>query len=532
MRNKMILLLIFILFLSVEVFSETGFRTYNLFESSGVVYHEEQNTRLSFYEHYSTVKRFREAVISKEIIDFDALEQGDQIILNLFDDREYRGTIDLLSYNVMGTKGIRARIHGHNLGYIIVSTHEERSLSHIYIPEKREYYKIISDALKNTHFLMEIDLDEYDYIESSPVIIPPPLTEEQRGEQQRIRDYLDRQEAIRPDVPATVDVMIVYTPAAANWANSNGGIANVINSAIHSGQTALDNSGTLMSINLVYAGLVDYVESGTSVVDLVRLTTTATWTPFDDDYYNGHYVWDFMNDVHDWRDTYGADLVALLAHVSDVGGVGWLLNDQNGRPHLGFSLTRVQQAAGTSYTFVHELGHNMGLHHHAQQTTQPGPTNWFNWPENTWSAGWRWTGTNNSRYCSVMTYASGDFFPDGQDHLRVPHFSNPDIIHQGVPTGHAVQGDNARTLREIRHVIAAYRYILEVPEVVVEIVGNNVNISWEAVELANSYKVYSTDDISQEDWGAPVSIVSGTSYSEPLTGRRFYRVVASADELP
>jgi hypothetical protein len=39
----------------------------------------------------------------------------------------------------------------------------------------------------------------------------------------------------------------------------------------------------------------------------------------------------------------------------------------------------------------------------------------------------------------------------------VAHFSNPDISHLDAATGHATEGDNARTLREIKHVVAAYR---------------------------------------------------------------------------
>ncbi len=52
-----------------------------------------------------------------------------------------------------------------------------------------------------------------------------------------------------------------------------------------------------------------------------------------------------------------------------------------------------------------------------------------------------------------MSYES---WSDGW-YANVPHFSNPNIFFQGQPTGHASHGDNARTLREICHVIAGYR---------------------------------------------------------------------------
>ncbi len=128
------------------------------------------------------------------------------------------------------------------------------------------------------------------------------------------------------------------------------------------------------------------------------------------------------------------------------------MTSPSGSPTYGFSISRVQQA-GWTYTTIHELGHNMGCHHHKEQNVQPGPGIFD------YSAGWRWIGTDSGKYCSVMTYQSGDYFPDGQTHTRVGHFSNPDIVYQGVATGDAADGDNARTIREVKDVVSTYRSI-------------------------------------------------------------------------
>ena len=212
-------------------------------------------------------------------------------------------------------------------------------------------------------------------------------------------------------------------------------------------QLAHDNSQTLITKRLVHAAEVAYTESGDSGTDLTRLSR-----PSDG----------YMDEVHTWRDQYGADLVALFTRVEDTGGLGYLLSNKNGLPTHGFSITRVQQASWT-YTHIHEMGHNMGCHHHKAQMTQPGPTVWSNWSANTWSAGWRWVGDNSVRYCSILTYENGQYFADGQTHTRVAQFTCPNILYQGVPTGHAADGDNARTLREIKHVVAAYRPTSPVP---------------------------------------------------------------------
>jgi hypothetical protein len=93
----------------------------------------------------------------------------------------------------------------------------------------------------------------------------------------------------------------------------------------------------------------------------------------------------------------------------------------------------------------------MGCHHAKTQNYQPGPGIF------SYSAGWRWTDANGGNYCSVMTYESGSYFADGVTHTRVPYFSNPTISYLGMPTGNAVDADNARTLRETKGVVAAYR---------------------------------------------------------------------------
>ena len=155
----------------------------------------------------------------------------------------------------------------------------------------------------------------------------------------------------------------------------------------------------------------------------------------------------YMDEVHAWRNTEGADLVHLFTNVEDTGGLGWLLNTASGLPQYAFCLGRIKQVSWTATT-VHEWGHNMGCHHRKDQAVQPGPGLY------SFSAGWRWTGTDGKKYCSIMSYQD-DY--GGSTPTQVPYFSSPGISYQGVPTGHAADGDNARTLRAIKAVISAYR---------------------------------------------------------------------------
>jgi gliding motility-associated-like protein len=202
-------------------------------------------------------------------------------------------------------------------------------------------------------------------------------------------------------------------------------------------QLALDNSNSLLTLELVHTAEVDYTELDTGD-DLDNLTYTSDG---------------IMDNVHILRDAYAADLVILLEHITFTGGLAWLLNnspENGGSPTYGFSLSRVQQASWT-FTGVHEIGHNMGLGHSKIQNTQPGP-GWYDY-----SAGWRWTGNDLGEYCSVMAYESGSYYDDGISHARVPYFSNPNITHQGVLTGDAADGDSALSLRKTKMAVSRYR---------------------------------------------------------------------------
>ncbi len=387
-------------------------------------------------ELYMPYKKIGTVELNSQIFDIESYGINDKLSIDLFDDT-YLTTIDRINQNVNGTLSIRARFDDYPTGYIIINKTGRHVSASVDIPEKNKRYSIRKDVERGVAYIKLLDIQKIDFIESAPPLIPDKKPQLDDKQLERLK------KAAKKNTKDTVnvDVMIVYTPAAKDWASVNhGSINNTIAMAMENAELGLENSETKMSVRLVYSDMVHYTESGSSSQDLSELQAG-----------DGEFA-----EVHDWRETYGADLVALFAEVSDVGGIAWLLTNRNGNPAYGFSLTRVQQA-GTTFTHIHEMGHNMGCHHHMDQTTQPGPTIWGNWPGNNWSAGWRWKGDDNQMYCTIMTYESGQFFPDGKDAVRVPYFSNPDIVYEGGFAGHPADGDNARTLREIRHVIAAYK---------------------------------------------------------------------------
>ena len=132
------------------------------------------------------------------------------------------------------------------MGYVLISTTGDLSLASIRVPELGVEYTIVYDPDSRTHYLLDNDPLKLDKLEDLPAAIPPPSEPE---EQQEIRALQERVllDQVANDATATIDVMVVYTPAARVWANSNeGSISNVIAQAMEKAQLAADNSGTFL----------------------------------------------------------------------------------------------------------------------------------------------------------------------------------------------------------------------------------------------------------------------------------------------
>ncbi len=338
---------------------------------------------------------------------------------------------------------VTGHIDGNWHNSVTLSYSNGRVLSNITNISNHSFYRVQFDNTIQNHVMLHIDPHEADEISCG---VDHDLSSETipSKEVQKLPSL-----PADPDRVDVIDVMIVYTPFAENWANLNaGGIDNVINEAMAVAQQSADNGQTNVVFRLVHRALVDYREfdaprqNTPSATDLRRLTASPSFNPFGPEYAG------FMEEVHEWRDEYAADLVAMFTLAEDVGGIAWLMNSLQGRPELGFSITRVQQAMGT--THAHEMGHNMGNNHSRnQQQNAAGSTGGIF----EYSTGWRWRGSDGRGYVSVMTYNDGD--------ISFNTFSNPDVLHLDAPTGSYTRAgapaDNARSMREIKHIIADYR---------------------------------------------------------------------------
>ena len=152
---------------------------------------------------------------------------------------------------------------------------------------------------------------------------------------------------------ATIDVAVVYTPAARAAAGGPAGIEAVIDLMIAETNQAFEASGVGHRIALVARSEVAYTESGEGRVDLVRLGNPS----------DGH-----LDEVHPLRDEVGADLVHLIV-AGELGRIGALRICGIAFINGAFGLTR-HDCGGR--IFAHELGHNLGLRHDRYQDRDAG----------------------------------------------------------------------------------------------------------------------------------------------------------------
>jgi len=229
------------------------------------------------------------------------------------------------------------------------------------------------------------------------------------------------------DDGSTIDVLVVYTPAARAAA---GGSDDAIRARIVLGvtetNTAYANSGVVQRLRLVSAELVNYSE-GDIGQDLERVTDPADG---------------FIDAVHARRDQVGADLVSLVVdNPTGSCGVAWMMQT----PSLAFAPDAFSVTAydciSPNYTFGHEIGHNMGAAHAPDDPNVP--------PAYPYAYGYK---DPASQFRTVMAYNCRTISCP-----RILHFSNPAVAYAGRPTGTPEQHNNALALSNTRTIVANFR---------------------------------------------------------------------------
>ena len=232
-----------------------------------------------------------------------------------------------------------------------------------------------------------------------------------------------------PTEQSVIEVAVFYTPAARSQENGTAGIKAKIDLMVAATNTAYTHSAVNQRIKAVAVEEVAYTEVD-SETDLARLHD-----PGDG----------YMDEVHDIRDRFGADIVMLIRRgiLGDVSRS--YLMTRVSLDHASFAFGVVASAGGARH-FAHELGHIMGLNHdrfvscesgNCEAAAFPYAYGYVNQP------GLRPGAPASKRWFTIMAYNDQCKLVACQGLMR---FSDPEQTYQDDPLGIAgLAPSNSRT---------------------------------------------------------------------------------------
>ena len=292
----------------------------------------------------------------------------------------------------------------------------------------------------NRHRLVELD-DDVMRPDHHPLVVPDDGTPAEPPAPEPELQQPDAGVATTTDSVTTaaatstntiVDLLVVYTSTARVKQGGKAAMNALITLGVDLANQAYSNSQIAMQLRLVRAAEIAYTETGNISTDLSRLQRTTDG---------------FMDSVHQLRNQYKADLVALI--VDNGGaycGIAYVMANGPRASFANYAFSVTDRDCVANNTLTHELGHNMGNAHDRAS----GGTGVF-----AYSYGYRDT---VGKFRTIMAYPCPTVSCP-----RVKYFSNPKIVINGRPTGidHRINptnsADNARSMNEVRNVIAAWR---------------------------------------------------------------------------
>ncbi len=371
-------------------------------------------------------------VLRHRSVDIDAavlksMQHGTRVTLKMFDDVSLSAVIERSWRSRPDTWHWQGRVEGHPHSSILAAAVDDALTMMIRVPGVGDF-RVLSYG-PNGPVAEQVDAERFppcgcgpEHAVHKPAGRPTPVAIG-RGDDD-------------PDCGRIIDVMIVYTPEARMQVappddpDNDAPIRSMAELVIMETNLGFENSLIEPRVRLVHAAEVDYVESGSFITELDRLTLP------DDGY---------MDEVHQWRDEYGADLVAMLiSHTqgNTICGIAWMMSSPAtvDFESNAFSVNSTICIAGMTRVVPHELGHNMGCNHDLD--------NAGGIPAHDFAYGHRFFGSDAQQYRTIMSYAPG---------IRIDHYSNPDVLFVDTPTGIPDAIDNARSINLVQDIVSNFR---------------------------------------------------------------------------
>jgi hypothetical protein len=364
----------------------------------------------------------------------DATGPAPAIVLNT-NERSWRAVFERLDYDATGFRSWVGHIDGLDKSHVVIT--ERRGVVAGLVTAGAFTYQIRTVSPGTAHLLERVDLDRL-AMEKDPV----PL-----GGAGRSRVGAEA----TGDGDNTVDVLMLYTPAARARLEGTAQIQALSAQVISDTNSAFARSGIAARVRLTAAHELSFTEAPLMESDLRSVRESA--------------------EARFLREAYHADIVQLLVLSPDLSacGVAFLFSNEA----VDFDAYSVADVTcAPQYTPTHEMGHNFGSHH-APEDGAAGALFPYSYGLKDSGRGFR----------TIMAYACSD-----APCPRVPIFSNPSLVENGGPAGSSFQ-NNARSISEAAPFVARFRSAPQTPGIAppspplnlsAEVVGNNVTVSWTA----------------------------------------------------
>ena len=363
----------------------------------------------------------------------DPAQDAAPLLLNLFDDTAVEVLVDSVTPAALENGYVVSGSVRDQLGSVVLVVHfdsDDEVLAVSGSASAAEGAFRISTIDAGTYAIEEIDtavpwIDGV--LPDEPDLVAPPLppSPDVGG---GVSSLTDPALAANASEPSEIDVLVLYTTAAAEQAGGEASMRAQVDVLLSETNRAFAASDVAARVT-GWARKVSYVESGDLGTDVSRLRQSR----------DGQ-----LDEAHRLRFELGADLVHLLVaftpEKSDDGsyscGVGYTAL------HRDYAFGVTLSYRGCQYTFAHELGHNLGLHHDRyQQFTYETDSSPAHVP---YAYGYSNAATfspvgGGRCWSTVMAYYKHCYdVPGGRDfHEQLLSFSNPYTRHQssGEPMG-------------------------------------------------------------------------------------------------
>ena len=381
------------------------------------------------------------------------------VSLNFFDNQQYTAKITKISKSSATSTTIwSGNIIGMKYSHVSIAN-TDGVLSGSIRTEDGVLFKIVY-AGNGLHSIQEIDESKLPKVEE-PLNPSIPLSAALTVPQENV------------DSGETIDIMVLYTPAARIGAGGVAAIESIINSSVATMNTAFLNSNIATEVRLVHTeevfgrGETGLSSGFTTALNDLKGTTDG-----------------YMDNIHQLRDIYHADMVQLLFDNSSLGGLAWIMTTPSASfESSAFSVVHYSYADG--WAFDHEFGHNMGMSHDRENSNFEGSYSY--------SYGYQ---SSTNAWHTIMAYDCVGGCP------RVDYWANPSIIYGrellGSPIGTINEADAYTTISNNLNIIANWRVSVPVPDLIIgEITIESTDITTGQTVSVDALVVNQGDAISE-----------------------------------